>query len=67
MITILESLDIWELISNEDSTQGQKHMDLDTSSPEMFKSTQNESEEQTATLLYQMINNIGHALMNGTY
>ncbi|KAL4119018.1 hypothetical protein QTP88_011891 [Uroleucon formosanum] len=59
-----ESLDIWELISNEDSTQGQKHMDLDTSSPEMFKSTQNESEEQTATLLYQMINNIGHALMN---
>jgi len=42
-------------------------MDLHTSSPEMFKSTQNESEEQAATSLYQMINNIGHAVMNGTY
>jgi len=67
MITILESFDIFEPISNEDSTQGQKHMDLHTSSPEMFKSTQNESQEQVETSLYQMINNIGHAVMNGTY
>jgi len=33
----------------------------------MFESTQKESEEQTATSLYQMVNNIGHAIMNGTY
>jgi len=67
--TILESFDIFGSVSDEDlTTCVQKHTDHHTPSLEMFNSTQNESEEQTATpLLYQMVDDIGHAIMNSTY
>lgn len=59
-----------ELITDDLPTCVQKNTDYQASSPEMFLNnyTQNESQEHLlVSSLYQMMNSIGHAVMDGTY